>query len=271
MKISIVTAYFNRKDLFRRTLKSISLSNFKDFEVIAVDDCSSNEHRIEDLINEFPFLQVIRLEKADRWYVNPCVPFNVGFNKAVGEIVVIQNPECFHFGDILSYINERLTENDYFSFSTYAITKAQTDVLSGVNYENIIGESRGVVLPYVESVFRQEGIPGWYNHTKYRPVAYHFCSAMYKNKLDELNGFDERFAKGIAYDDNDFITRIGRNKMNIKIIDELTVFHQYHIGVSYQIPNAHALHERNKQLFFGVTSKENKIYAENNLVIRSGV
>lgn len=269
MKLSIVIAYFNRKDLFKRTLKSISLSKFKDFEVIAVDDCSSEEHKIEDLMSEFPFLQVVRLEKVDRWYVNPCVPFNVGFKKAVGEIILIQNPECFHFGDILSFVNERLRENDYFSFSTYAITKAQTDAMSKLNYDNIIEECKKIVLPCVESVFRQEGVPGWYNHTRHRPVAYHFCSAMFKKKLDELNGFDERFAKGVAYDDDDFIMRIRRNKMDIKIIDEISVLHQWHMGVNYQIPNSHALHEKNKQLFYNVTSKENIVYAENNLIIKN--
>ena len=55
--ISIVSAYYNRKPQFYRTLKSIVKSKFKDIEYIVVDDCSSNEHRIEDLVKEFSFLK----------------------------------------------------------------------------------------------------------------------------------------------------------------------------------------------------------------------
>ena len=41
--ISIVTAYYNRKRLFLRTLQSISLNYGKiDFEVIVVDDGSDD-------------------------------------------------------------------------------------------------------------------------------------------------------------------------------------------------------------------------------------
>jgi len=119
--ISIVTAYYNRKDLFRRTLKSISQSVVKDLEVVVVDDGSSHEHRLESLFEEFPFLKIMRLEAGDKWYTNPCVPFNVGIKAASGDIVILQNPECFHSGDILSYVDKNLTQNDYFAFSTYAL------------------------------------------------------------------------------------------------------------------------------------------------------
>ena len=258
--------YYNRKCLFKRTLKSISLSMIKDIEVIAVDDGSSAEHRIESLVNEFPFLKIIRLEKENKWYTNPCIPYNIGIKIADGDIIVLQNPECFHGGDILSYINNNLRENDYFSFSAYALTEIQTNAFESLNYENIIEESKKVVLPYNPTVYYQLGIPGWYNHTVYRPAAYHFCSAMFRNKMQELNGFDERYAKGIAYDDDEFITRIRRNKMDIKIIDSLTVYHQYHGGVSYQYQNANELHERNRILLTNITRNESGYRANNGVV-----
>ena len=103
--ISIVTAYFNRKKLFTKTLESFEKSNCKNFEVIAVDDGSHEEERLEDLMVKFPFLKVIRLEKKDRWYVNPCIPFNIGFKNAIGDKIIIQNPECFHSDDIISYVD----------------------------------------------------------------------------------------------------------------------------------------------------------------------
>ncbi len=51
MKVSIVITYYNRKKQFYKTLNSIAKSEFKDFEVIAVDDGSLPEERIEDFLN----------------------------------------------------------------------------------------------------------------------------------------------------------------------------------------------------------------------------
>lgn len=61
--ISIVTAYYNRKKIFIRTLESISESEYTDkYEVVVIDDGSREEERLEDQIIRFPFLKVIRLE-----------------------------------------------------------------------------------------------------------------------------------------------------------------------------------------------------------------
>ena len=57
---------------------------------------------------------------------------------------------------------------------------------------------------------------------------YHFCSAMTKEDLDDLGGFDMRYAQGVGYDDNDFIYRVRLKGMTTKIIDNPFVIHQYH-------------------------------------------
>ena len=124
--ISIVTAYFNRRTLLINTLQSLTKSKIKDFEFIVVDDCSSDEHRIEDLSITYPFLKVIRIEPHQKWYTNPCVPFNIGFKEAKGDIIIIQNPECYHYDDILSYTLSNLTKNDYFSFGCYSLSREKT-------------------------------------------------------------------------------------------------------------------------------------------------
>ena len=50
MKISIVMAYYNRRQLLINTLQSIMSSFIKDIEVIVVDDFSKESERIEDLM-----------------------------------------------------------------------------------------------------------------------------------------------------------------------------------------------------------------------------
>ena len=78
-KLSIVTAYYNRKELFIRTLKTINNSKYaSDIEIIVVDDGSREEERLEDLIGTFNFdFKVIRLNPEDKWYYNPSVPLTL--------------------------------------------------------------------------------------------------------------------------------------------------------------------------------------------------
>jgi hypothetical protein len=149
--ISIVTAYHNRKDLFINTLKTIDkFKGNNEIEVIAVDDCSTEEHRIEDLVNIFPFLKVIRIEKENKWYINPCVVFNIGFKEVKGDVIIIQNPECLHIGDVISE-SSKINENEYLSFGCYSIDKNKTEVIK--NY--LMGDFElGPLLNSIEPNYR---------------------------------------------------------------------------------------------------------------------
>jgi glycosyltransferase involved in cell wall biosynthesis len=244
--ISIVTAYINRKNLLINTLLSITKSEIKDFELIVVDDCSNEDQRIEGLCEIFPFLRVIRIEPHQKWYVNPCVPFNIGFKEAKGDIVIIQNPECYHYDDILSYVENNLKENDYFSFSCYSLPKEKN-----IN-----------LLEYVRTDFFNNqsadnwGDDAWYNHSIYRPAGYHFCSAIFKTELEKLGGFDQRYAHGICFDDNEILERIKRKGMCVSIVDQKKVLHQWHDSVSYNLSNHEDLQGINRDLFYNTTMKE---------------
>jgi glycosyltransferase involved in cell wall biosynthesis len=238
--ISIVTGYYNRLDLFLNTLRTISKSEVKDIEVIAVDDGSSEEHRLEDLIEVFPFLKVIRVEPEDKWWVNPCVTFNKGFKEANGDIIVIQNPECKHMGDVLTEAS-KIKEGEYISFACYSIDE---DTTYG---KNLIINNRPA---------SHDGDNAWYNHSVFRPVGYHFCAVITKKDLDELGGFDERYAYGIGYDDNEFLHRV-KKKLNFRIVDNPFVIHQWHKSVNYSHLDTNNLLEKNRNLLNGVTLKEN--------------
>lgn len=259
--ISVVTAYYNRKELFTRTLNSMKPNYGKiDFEVIVVDDGSDDNERLEDIQKDFPFLRIIRLEKKNKWYKNPCIPFNIGFEAIKGDKVIIQNPECYHFGRILEYVDENLKENHYLSFGCFSLDKENTandDLILNVEHiENLIRENN--------RTFLKNGDLGWYNHSKYRPEAYHFCAAMTRNDLYDLGGFDERYAKGVGYDDDDFIWRIKAKKMSIDFVDEVIILHQNHYNYSENKVETEEIlkkirdsYKRNKKIFEEITQVSN--------------
>jgi GT2 family glycosyltransferase len=239
--ISIVTAYHNRRDLFINTLESLEKSEISDYEIIAVDDTSSDEHRIEDLVEKYPKLKVIRINPEDKWWVNPCVTFNVGFKAAAGDIIVLQNPECKHNGDVLKKASE-IKDGQYYSFACYSLDKEST-----YSNEQPIIHNRPASM---------DGQLSWYNHSVYRPKGYHFCAAITKNNLEKLGGFDEQYAMGIAYDDDEFFYRVSKLGLQISIIDYPYVMHQWHQSVNYTHLDAAKLIERNRNLFINYTQRK---------------
>ena len=264
--ISIVTAYYNRRALFIRTLESIKKQNHKSaFEVIAVDDGSEENERLEDLISEYSFLKIIRLEKKDKWYSNSCIPFNVGFKAAKGDKIIIQNPECLHYGQVLDYVDKYLTDTDYLCFSCLSLDKEITDNLDERLKDKLFIEQ---LISSKDLIHGKDGRNGWYSHSQHRPMPFHFCTAITNKNLKKLGGFDELFSLGIAYDDNEFLCRINKMRLNIKFIDNEIVLHQNHYlptSTSFQSrSNKEVLMEKNLDIYRSITI--NKNYVANRII-----
>ena len=239
--ISIVMTYYNRKPQTLETLKGFErmYANNYNFEVVIVDDNSNDENRLEEDIKQFSFpinlIVITKEEKGDR--INPCLAYNKGFKEASGDIIIIQNPECYHVGDILKHTIENLNEQDYFTYSCFTANSAEItnqiinskSPLCLINNENFLNKNFYAMDNHNLN---------WYNHpykvedgNGSRCTNYHFCSAIYKCNLDLIGGFTEKFKYGFCYDDNELLHRIKHNlKLNIKCIDpnNCLVIHQWH-------------------------------------------
>lgn len=251
--ISIATTYYNRKNQFINTLKSLELSKVKDFEVIAVDDCSDDNQRIEDLEKRFKFLKVYRIDKEDKWYHNPCIPFNIAFSLCKGDKIIVQNAECLHHSDILTRTEQNLNDSNYLSFANYSIDEETTKKIS--KHEKIKEFIDSYPMNDNRFDFYGNGVNGWYNHGIYRPCAFHFCSGITRKNLIELNGFDESYANGICYDDNEFLYRINLKGLKIIFEDDFKSIHQYHEKVNYIKDNSTHLEAINRNIFNNTTQR----------------
>jgi len=126
IKISIVMAYFNRKTQTIETLNTFQklYQGIYNFEVIIVDDNSNEENKLEQEIKQFDFpiklIVIDSKEKGNR--INPCGAYNKAFTKATGDIIIIQNPEIYHCGNIIEYIllNINLVKNNYITFPVFS-------------------------------------------------------------------------------------------------------------------------------------------------------
>jgi glycosyltransferase involved in cell wall biosynthesis len=254
VRISIVTAYYNRKLAFWRTLKTIEKSEFKDFEFIVVDDASDSNQRVEDFAEKFKFMKLIRIEPQDKKHINPCIPFNMGFGKARGDIVIIQNPECMYMGDVLSFVANNSKENQYLVFSCYSLGETTSNKLESVNFNLSTADFESDVVNTIGG-FIGRGCDGgsrydsWFVHPIYRKAYFNFLTSVTRRDLYDLGGFDERFAGGYAFDDADFVSRIQKKGMDVKMVERPFCLHQYHVSILAGIPNFRAKELRNEHLY----------------------
>ena len=253
IKLSIVTAYYNRKELFLKTLDSIQASEkVDDIELIVVDDASKDSERLEDIQDNYKFpIHIIRQEPEDKTYINPCVPYNLGFAKAQGDRVLIQNPECYHVGDLISVALESTTDDNYIAFAAYALSKQDTENLG----------KKGTEVNLLNKVSNGGQDDGWYNHSTINPRPLHFASCITKKNLEELGGFDEAYAQGIGYDDDEFLMRIQRKGLKVQISDNPFVLHQNHYdhdAFESKHRNNPELFQRNRQLYLEASKKRYK-------------
>lgn len=220
MKVAIVMTYYKREQQLKRTLRSIEESKFKDFVVIVVDDASEDGMILPE--TEYK-IDLITVKKEDKTWTNPEPAYNLGIDRALKkynpEVIVLQNAECLHIGDIISYAAEHITNDNYIPFKCLALDEKTT-----------FDESIDLIL-LTQSVTvsaTAEGQLAWYNHPVYRPCNLEFCSAISSENMMTLNGYDERFAYGIAYGDNYLKYRIDLLGLNIEVPDTPMVAHQWH-------------------------------------------
>jgi len=233
--------YFDRQRQLNKTLDSFMQYNPEDFKVIIIDDGSPEDIKLK----EYPFEITILKLNEKRWF-NPEPVYNTGLKYALlkdPDIIILQNAECYHVGDILSYA-KKVTEKTYISFGCYSIDYGNT--FSDHDIHKIISSNNSGILA--------NGTNGWYNHPIYRPKGFEFCSAITAENIRKLNGYDERLSLGLWYGDDYLLARIKMLGLEVEITSEPFVVHQWHPNTQ-AISNSAELIERNRILFNELLAK----------------
>jgi GT2 family glycosyltransferase len=238
MKISIVTAYHNRRPQFINTLKSIQNTTYNSkIEFIVVNDASASEHSIDDLPDKFPQLnmKIFNVIIDKKWWVNPCIPNNMAIALATGDVFLLQNPECLHVGQVLSHIEENIVLNKYIVYGCYAVGPQKTNQLSAIDFNSVdyLKNIKQILNPMSNVHVSKAPVDRWYQHPEFNPSALNFCAAITREDMEDLGGFDERFAEGIAKDDTEFRLRFYKKGMDVIKLAEPFVVHQWHTPSAY--------------------------------------
>jgi len=222
MKLSVVMTYHNRPDQFDLTLRSIQEQGDPDLELIVVDDASDEDLKARHVLDRLGVeAKLIEITEEEKYWVNPSVPYNMGFSEVTGDVVVIQNAEAAHVGQVFREIRCKVSTTTYIVAPCYSTTENEFHRLCG---------TKGGAEASIRSVVEPNKRDQWYHHPQLFPKWYHFCSAMTTDNLQRLGGFNEAFAAGYCFEDNEFLLRIRKRlKLTVDSMANGTyVIHQWH-------------------------------------------
>ena len=259
--ISIVMTSCNRSIQTYFTLDTIAKSHNKNIQIILVDDSTTDCISITQLQKYNIHIELINIK--NKFWINPCVNYNIGFKHIKGTKVIIQNAEVCHMDDILKYVSNNVNNEEYHSFNVYALNNIEQNALLHNTTYSKITDLKGM----------------WYQHPQHRNAHYHFLVAMTVNTFNKIGGFDIDYSVGVDYDDNALVHRVKNS--NIKLINVETTLmgvHQWHSqsscgSQSGKISNEHLWHVKcsyydNYKIFLDLTNfpKDNVINIINNLL-----
>ncbi len=198
MTTSIVMTTYNRSRQLLNTLTSISKQFEHDDilgqrpEIVVVDD--GDDDRTAGICDAFDAKWIRTGRVHDGRYMNQALPLNIGIRVARGDVLIIQNAECKHMGDVIDRLTRGLLDN--------VVRFAHVTALT------------------------EDGKPDAVYCGESNPRPYFFCGAVHRDVLLALGGFDEDYV-GYGYEDDDMADRLTRSGIVFRFTDA-RVLHQWH-------------------------------------------
>lgn len=231
----VMTAHERSKQVYF-TLSTISKCSFKDIQIIIVDDSTNDKINIEELTKFNIHIEFITINRDKKFWANPCINYNIGFQYIRGSKVVIQNGEVCYVGDVLQYVSNNVIDNNYYVFDVKPVRDFQCN-------EIIYSEKDLNIDIFSKDIYLSSCYNGWYQHTIYRNANYHFLAAVSKNTFDKINEFSYDYSFGSGYDDDDYVLKINYHIIKIiniqNEIEKIGGIHLYH-GYDVNISNKDA-------------------------------
>jgi len=228
-KASIVIVNFNMLHNLKKCLPSILNQHFSDFEVILVDNAST-DGSIEFLEREFPGVQIIRNEENLGYSGGN----NVGFKYASGDYVAVLNPDTKLEPDWLLHIIMALDADPQAGL-------AASKILMMDNPTRI--NTCGLNITYTGLSFcRGLGEPA--DRYSKPEVIFGVSGSAFvirRRVLEEIGGFDESFF--MYYEDTDLSLRANLAGYKCLYVPSAVVYHQYLFKFS---PQKCYMQERNR-------------------------
>lgn len=196
MKLSVIIPNYNNERFLLECLESLEKQNLKDFEIIIIDDGSTDKSI--NIINEYQSKTKLNLKVFRQFNMNASIARNKGIEMSSGEFI--------YFLDSDDYLNDNSLEKMISNIE-------DSDLVIG-NY-NIVDEDSNKISDYVVENFIENYDDNVYKFCNISPVP---SNKLYRKTIIEENNL--YFANvRVGQDLNFFLKYISVCK-KIKIIDE---------------------------------------------------
>lgn len=192
--ISVIIPTYNMGKTLGKALESIYKNNFKDFEVIVVDDGSTDNTR--ELIKNYPVRYVLLEDNK-----GPSFARNKAARLARGDILLFTDADMEVKENLLRYVDEQFKTSDY-------------DVITGAFAKE--PKIKNIFLLFISTLSN-------YNYSRSSFVFSTHLAGIRKKAFDELKGFDERYK---VVEDFEFSQRlIADGRYKYKTVMEMEAYH----------------------------------------------
>jgi teichuronic acid biosynthesis glycosyltransferase TuaG len=118
--VSIITPCYNSESYIKETINSVIQQTFKEWELIIVDDCSTDSS--PEIIKSFCFDKRIKYFKTERNSGSPALPRNIGIQESRGEyIAFLDSDDLWLPNKLESQIKFSESNDASFIYSNYSI------------------------------------------------------------------------------------------------------------------------------------------------------
>lgn len=204
-KYSVIVPVYNRLDEIAELLQSLTLQQYKNFEVIVVEDGSTNPCR--DVVDSFR--DKLQLEYVVKQNSGPGPSRNVGYAMAKGDYLVVFDSDC-------------IIPAEYFKVVDEALNHTSFDAWGGPDraHENFTLLQRAMAYT-MSSVLTTGGIRGKKNRANtFQPRS--FNMGISRNVFEKTGGFKfNRLAEDI-----ELSIRMRKHGFKVVLLAEAFVYHK---------------------------------------------
>lgn len=227
------------------------------------DNSENSNYSIKELkennqehFEKFKF--TIKLLKVNSEFENNNILFNIGVKYSEGSILLFNDTEIVHVGDVISAAVKFVDNTNYV---TFPVLKLPTEPLNPI-LETYLGKVHNKMdevpelhfgskeaLTQIHTVYPTNNF--WSVHPTHNPTNYYYLSAIAKETLmNRLNGgFNEDFVNGHEYHDKEFIDRVYKANISVYSIMPGKLFP---MGIKFKESQKEfnkELIEKNKKMF----------------------
>jgi glycosyltransferase involved in cell wall biosynthesis len=204
-KYSVIVPVYNRPEEIKELLQSLTIQQYQNFEVIIVEDGSSNPCR--DVVDSFR--DKLQLEYIVKQNSGPGPSRNVGYAMAKGDYMVVFDSDCIIPAEYFKVVDEALSSNSF-------------DAWGGPDraHENFTLLQRAMAYS-MASVLTTGGIRGGKKSVgSFQPRS--FNMGISRNVFEKTNGFKfNRLAEDI-----ELSIRMRKLGFNVVLLAEAFVYHK---------------------------------------------